>query len=226
MSMPARSIERKFASLPSPLADDGVSPEIYRQLFVALNLSPDAHPVIGVTSAIRGEGRTTIAMGLARTLAHDLDSLVSLVDVDLEHPSLTTRFDLDVSLGLAEVIRGERHLEDVSVLVAPNLCIVPAGAPDVDTPGLLRQLPIEDPFHGPRGLGGVVILDLPPILNHAYSSVAAQVADAVVLVVRAGVTPADVVRDAIARLEDLPPAGIVFNGPRSALPSWWPGRDE
>lgn len=69
-----------------------------------------------------------------------------------------------------------------------------------------------------------MILDLPPIINHSYSTLAASVADAVVLVVRAGVTPADVVREAIARLEDRPPQGVVFNGPRSSLPTWWPGR--
>ena len=70
----------------------------------------------------------------------------------------------------------------------------------------------------------MLILDLPPLLNHRYSPLVAGVADAIVLVVRAGVTPIGVVREALALLEDRPPVGVVFNGPRSSLPGWWPGR--
>jgi len=41
--------------------------------------------------------------------------------------------------------------------------------------------------------------------------------------VRAGVTPGNIVQEAIARLEDRPPQGVVFNAPRSSFPFWWPG---
>jgi Mrp family chromosome partitioning ATPase len=83
---------------------------------------------------------------------------------------------------------------------------------------------LRDPFHTLHGPDRIVILDLPPLINHSYSPLAASIADAIVLVVRAGVTPIDVVREAIARLEDRPPSGVVFNAPRSSLPTWWPGR--
>lgn len=225
MSLRARSIEPTSSPAPSPFLDEEDLPlEIYRQAFVSLGLSPDSHPVIAVTSAIAGEGRTTIALGLARTLAHDLDCMVSLIDADLERPSLAEHFDIVESFGLADVLRGEKRLAEVRCLVAPNLCVVTAGARGAEAAGLLRQLPLADSFHDRHGLPGVSILDLPPLLSHGYSSLAARAADATLLVVRAGVTPVEIVREAIARLEDRPPRGVVFNGQRSSLPSWWPER--
>lgn len=225
MSLRARSIDRTSSPALSPVPVEEELPlETYRQVFVSLDLSPDIHPVIGVTSAIAGEGRTTVALGLARTLAHDLDCMVSLIDADLERPSLAERFDLNGSFGLADVLRGEMRLADVRCLVAPNLCVVTAGTDSDTAAGLLRQLPINNPFHGREGLPGVTILDLPPLLGFGYSSVAARAADAILLVVRAGVTPAEVVREGVVRLEDRPPRGVVLNGLRSSLPAWWPER--
>jgi non-specific protein-tyrosine kinase len=208
-----------------PLTNDPRAPELYRQIYVSLDLPADAHTVvIGVTSAISGEGRTTVALGLAQTLAVDLDVPIALVEVDLERPSLALHFDIPPAPGLCEVLRGDGQLEAVMHPVSDNLSVVTTGAVGPDSARLLRQLPLGDPFHTLHGPDRIVILDLPPLINHSYSPLAASIADAIVLVVRAGVTPLDLVREAIARLEDRPPSGVVFNAPRSSLPTWWPGR--
>ena len=197
--------------------------EQYRQVYVSLDLPPQACPtVIGVTSAISGEGRTTVALGLAQTLAYDLDVPITLVEVDLARPSLAPHFGIVPSPGLCEVLREECGLDEAMRAVSTNLSIVTTGSVGPDSARLLRQLPTRDPFHGPDAPDGVVILDLPPIINHSYGPLAASVADAIVLVVRACVTPRAVVQEALARLEDRPPQGVVFNGPRSSLPAWWP----
>lgn len=198
--------------------------EPYRQIYVSLELpSGGRSATIGVTSAISGEGRTTVALGLAQVLAVDLDMPVTLVEVDLERPSLATHFGVAAAPGLCEVLRGELRLDEVLRAISTKLSVVTTGSSGSDSARLLRQLPINDPFHGPHAPDGIVILDLPPIINHSYSALAASVADAIVLVVRAGVTPGNVVQEAIARLEDRPPQGVVFNAPRSSFPFWWPG---
>lgn len=207
--------------------DDTLSPELYRQIYVSLELPAESHPVIGVTSAIAGEGRTSVAVGLARTLAADLEGPTLLVEVDVEHPSLSQLFDLPPAAGLADMLRREDELEgvqleDVMRPVSDNLYVITAGTPSTHASRLMRQLPLHDPFRNRHWQPAATVLDLPPILNHSYSALAASITDAVVLVVRAGVTPADLVREAIARLEDQPPRGVVLNGARSALPSWWP----
>lgn len=209
----------------SPGAVDAnhVASEMYRQIYVSLSLPKATRSVvIGITSAISGEGRTTVALGLAQTLAADVDEPVTLVEVDLERPWLAPHFGIAPTPGLCEVLRGECQITEVLYSVSSNLSIVPTGSVGPDSARLLRQLPIHDPFHTPQAPAGILILDLPPIINHSYSPLAASAADAIVLVIRAGVTPIDVVREAIARLEDKAPQGVVFNAPRSSLPGWWP----
>lgn len=220
-----RSSLDKGAPLASPLGKvNSNTNEVYRQIYVGLTLPTDEQPaIIGVTSSISGEGRTTVALGLAETLAVDLDVPVALVEVDFDRPALARRFDITPVPGLADVLRGEYRLDEVLRPVSENLSVVTAGSVGPDAPRLLRQTPVLDPFRVDDTMSGIIILDLPPIINHSYAATAASVADAVVLVVRAGVTPYDVVREAIARCEDRPPQGVVLNGPRSALPKWWPG---
>lgn len=212
--------------VPESLADDDFRwAEPYRRVYVSLDLPARAdRAVIGVTSAIRGEGRTTVAIGLARTLAQDLDVPVTLIEVDLSRPALAAHAGLPCGPGLSEVARGECALAEVMHPVADNLAVVTAGDAGPDPACLLHDIALHDPFHSAPELGGVVILDLPPIITHSYSPLVAALADAVVLVVWAGGTPINVAREAILRLGDRPPQGVVFNAPRSSLPRWWPGR--
>jgi Mrp family chromosome partitioning ATPase len=203
-------------------ADD---PELYRRVFSALDLDSTATvSVIGVVSAIRGEGRTTIASRLAMTLATDLDRHVWLVEVDLEQPSLAKLFNVDAGPGLCAVLEGTQELEAVAYPVAKNFSLVPAGAANGAAGRLLRRLGTQDLFHQADALDGVVILDLPPLLNNSYGALVARLADATLLVVRAGASPIHVVREAMALLDRRPPKGIVFNDFHSALPRWWPGQ--
>lgn len=229
-------------SVLTSLTDGAMAPEIYRRIYVSLALPVDRGSIIGITSAVEGEGCTTVAFGLARTLAADLDTNVMLIDANLARPSLAERFGVPPAPGLSEVLRGEYRLEDVvrpivsprspaSTLIArmmklrlgggsDNLTIVTAGAAGVEASRLLRQLPLLDPL-GSKWAPGVVILDLPPILNHSYSAVAASSTDALVLVIRAASTPIDSLRDAVERLRDRSLQGAVFNGERAVGHSLW-----
>ncbi|MBV9280907.1 MAG: hypothetical protein JOZ41_12565 [Chloroflexi bacterium] len=213
-----RSTQAPASSTSPSLAETAISPEIYRKLYVSLDLPVDRGPVVGITSSISGEGRTTVALGLAHTLATDLDTEVLLVDADFVRPSLAGRLGFEASPGLPDVLRGEARLADVTRQMSERLFVVTNDA-GADGMRLLRQLAGQDPFASSRARGVVMILDLPPILNHSYSALAASAADALVLVIRAGVTPADTVRDAVKRLKDRPPQGVVLNGERSARPS-------
>lgn len=202
-----------------PTAETPLFAEHYRQIFVSLDLPDEPGPVIGITSAIGGEGRSTVALGLAQTLAADLDTMTLLVDADFSGPSLHTKLGISASRGLADVLRGEFLLEDVTYEVSERLLVVPSGDPGDDSPRLLRLLAESDVFAWVREQGGTTILDLPPLLNNTYSSIAASAVDAVVLVVRAGVTPAEVVSEAIARSRVVP-QGAVLNGQQTARPPW------
>ncbi len=209
-------------SLPAQI-DSETSAEAYRQIYISLDVPPHASPfVIGITSAIRGEGRTTVARHLAETLTGALDVPISLIEVDIERPSLAAHYGLTPAPGLCDVLRGACRFDEVFHAIDGNLSLVTAGTPGPDTMRLLRKLALDEPF---READGVISLDLPPLLNPSYSVLAAGMADVILLVVRAGVTPANIVHEAIARLKDRPPQGVVLNGVRSSLPAWWPRRD-
>lgn len=187
----------------------GISPEFFRQILVSLELPNDRPGIIGVTSAIGGEGRTTVALGLATTMAGDFDRPVLLAEADLERPSLARWLALPPSHGLSDVLRGGDYLEDIISPVGANLMVAPAGSVETDSAALVRRVDALT-FDRSDQLAAVV-LDLPPVLNNSYTARAAGMADAVILVVRAGITPAELVREAIRRLGDNVPVGVVLN---------------
>jgi len=187
--------------------------EMFRKLYAALGADGEGG-VIGVTSALSGEGRTTVALGLARTLARDVEGSLLVVEADLSRPSLGTLLDLPPSPGLSSVLRGECSLGATTQVTAEGLCVIQAGVSGRDTPRLLRRLAGWNPFVSARVHGRVIIVDLPPILNEAYAPSVASLADELVLVIRAGETPVAAVREALRRLGDHPVRGAVLNGQR------------
>lgn len=214
MNLRIKRVE-EIASVRAPLQHDDDIIAIYRQLYASLEvLSPEGNQVIGVTSAIGGEGTSAVALGLAQTLAQDLDSAVALVEANFARPSLARRLALPPSPGLAGVLRGEQRIGDVLIPASHNLYVVGAGDAQSSSGNLLyqlmHQLAVTPPFGGSHGLDGLIILDLPPILSHGYSRLVARLMDALLLVVRAGVTPANVVQEALRTLEN-PPRGVVLN---------------
>ncbi len=224
----AEMAERAKRPIPHAIPSDARDPELYRLIYGGLKLPRHAPVVIiGITSAIRGEGRSTIARLMAQTLSKELDTRVTLVEADIENPTLSKDSPKAGSHGgLVSLLRRESTLQEVTgrwSAAYPDLYVIPAGPAGDDAPRLLRLLGTHDPFRGPAGLRGLVVLDLPPLVNGSYGEVAAEVADATVLVVRAGVTNADTVREAIARMGDRPPQGVVLNGFRSPIPGWLRG---
>jgi len=206
------------------LAVDPALPSFaYRRAYASLVLPDVAPPTIAVTSAVRGEGRTTVSLGLARTVAHDGETRVVLVEVDLERPSLAVRLSLQPGPGLADVLMGRATLRNALVLVEENLWVLPAGDAGDRVPRLLRQI-ANGALTIKADSADVVILDLPPVMTDAYAPLIATATGAILLVVRGAATPYKVVRAAVERFDGARPQGIVLNAPRTALPRWWPGR--
>jgi Mrp family chromosome partitioning ATPase len=177
--------------------------------------------LIGITSAIRGEGKTTLAYQLAATLAGSLAERLVLVELDLSTPVLATRLGLSAAPGLADVVlRGLPLTAAGRATPVPNLTVVPAGQGD----GALARLahaPEMDQLWPMLGhLGSVVICDLPAVLANAETPFLARHMDTLVLTVRAGATPAPLVRQAIDQLDQQRIAGVVLNGTQHRLPGW------
>jgi capsular exopolysaccharide synthesis family protein len=177
--------------------------EAMRSIRTALQFSTQAGlpKVLLLTSARPGEGKSTLTWALAVNLSM-LNLRVLLIDCDLRKPSQHLMRGMANSAGTSNLLVGNARLQDV---------IHPAGDGSIDliTAGPMPPNPAEL-LVGPRlrtvldeasSLYDIVILDGPPVLNLADAPILARQAEATLLVVKAGDTPARAVADAKRRLE-------------------------
>jgi Mrp family chromosome partitioning ATPase len=178
---------------------------------------PDPHS-LGVTSTLRGEGRSTVAAGLALVEWLDYERRTVLVDLDLEHPSLHERFGVKSGPGIAGLIDGHNAVEDHLQQIAGDLWLLSAGQLLEDAPRTLSKLAHSAVISQLAEWADAVVFDLPPLLGSPTGLEAARLCRTPVLVVRAGVTPLPSVKRATDALSVAPP--IILNDVHSALPRW------
>jgi capsular exopolysaccharide synthesis family protein len=178
--------------------------------------------VLAVTSAIAGEGKTTVSLGLAVTIAQDFpDRRVLLVETDIEHPNLARDFEIDPSPGLVDYLLDDRSLEAIFRPTSlDNLYILPSGGPITNPGRLLRSNQMVTAIETMRETHDIVILDLSAILVNSDALPLTDLADGVIFVVRAGVTPTNLVNKSLRLIDDTKMLGVVLNGVRSYVPGW------
>lgn len=185
-------------------------------------LSPGGGPrTIVVTSAVLGEGKSTVAAGLAEALALAGDSVV-LVEADLRRPSLHRHFALEGDRrGLATALIGgtsPRELLRTPVHSLRSLRVLPSGPLPPASAELLRSAEMSALLEDLKQIADVVVLDAPPLLPVADAQVllANQHVDACVVVARAFRTTRDEARRARAALDRhrIEHAGLVVTGLR------------
>ena len=171
--------------------------------------------VIMVTSAMQGEGKTSLSSQLATSMATaGLRTLI--LDFDLRNPSMQKLFDVQVAPGCCEVLLQEVDVSDtVQPTTVPNLWIIPAGQCNHRVIAALAQgHPLEQLFNRLRGQFDIIIVDSCPILPVADSLLVAQHVDGVVFSILQDVSQLPKVLDASERLVQLniPLLGAVVNG--------------
>jgi Mrp family chromosome partitioning ATPase len=199
--------------------------EYFRRIYLSLQSanSLDTIPTIGITSALDGEGKSTIALGVSTAMAADLDSPIVLVELNLTRPVVHKSLGIPAQPGLCEYLRGECPLPNALRQITENLFVLPAGDCRNDPARLIRMLTRANLLLRMDNSGAVLVLDLPPVLTASYGVLASSMADAVVMVVRAGQTPEKMVKDAIARLDESTLRGIILNAARPSIPTWLGG---
>jgi protein-tyrosine kinase len=165
-----------------------------------------------VTSAIPGEGKTFVATNLGHAIARQAERRVLLIDADLRHSQMHVPLGAQRSPGLSDYLRGE--LNEVGVIqYSPdnNLCVI-AGGSEVSNPSeLLSNGRLATLLGRVAPLFEWVIMDSPPSVPVADASVLAEHCDALVLVVRARMTPAAVLEKGLQELQGRKIVGVVLN---------------
>jgi len=175
---------------------------------------------LGFTGPAGGEGRTTLALTTASILSNEMGVTTTLLECNWVHPCLHKHFGLAQTPGLAEWVRQECDALDIRHAVSNNLTVVLAGNGKRDAVALLRKLRRMKLSNDLLKPNEVLVVDLPPILSAPYGSLAAGLVEALVLVVRAGVTPDHQIAQMCQELEGMPVEGIILNQVQSRIPLW------
>lgn len=120
-------------------------------------------PVIGVTSSMRGEGKSTTAVNLSYVFA-EKGSKVLLIDADLRIPSIAKKLDIDSAPGLADLLKGKgAQITEFQTYLLPNWCILPSGDIPPNPSELLGSSRMEKLLNQLRSVFDYIIIDLPPV---------------------------------------------------------------
>ena len=171
---------------------------VLRRLGFLASVSGSPGGVVGVTSAVAGEGKSTVAVNMA-LCSVNTGSKVLLVDCNVLHPTITMAVTQDGELervnagdifGLGNVVRLESGLE---VLPLPPV----DGFDRADLPDIRF---LRDILHEARAAYDLVVVDLPAILPHSGLVAIAHMLDVIILVTRWGVTKSPQVERAVSSM--------------------------
>ena len=120
-------------------------------------------PVIGVTSSMRGEGKSTTAVNLAYVFA-EKGSKVLLIDGDLRIPSVAKKLDIESTPGLADLLRTkEPQIDNLKTYLLDNWYVLPSGDIPPNPSELLGSRRMEKLLNKLRESFDYIIVDLPPV---------------------------------------------------------------
>jgi len=163
-----------------------------------------------VTSARPGEGKTTIAVNLALSLAR-MGGRVLLVDADMRRPAAHRAFSIPLGPGLSEALRGEESWTAlVHGEVTPGLDVLLAGAQRDAPTELLASDRAPALLEEAREVYDFVVVDSPALaINAADTRILSSLVDSVVMVVRSGITPRALVGSLLRQAPNV--VGVVLN---------------
>ena len=157
--------------------------------------------IIAITAARPAEGKTTVALALARAAAM-AGERVAVLDCDIRQPGLSRLLGADGNLGLVDCLLGHAALADVIRRDRlTNLDFIPAGAAETNSLGLLMSEAMVAILGSLREKYDLVLIDAPPAFAMADARIIARLVDATLLCLRWRSTPRSVVGNSLELLE-------------------------
>jgi polysaccharide chain length determinant protein (PEP-CTERM system associated) len=178
--------------------------------------------VIAVTSAVKGEGKTTTVVNLGYTLARDLGKRTLLLECDFGRPVLHRYLETPPQGGLTDILLTDLPFDDCLAGFGDVPCwIMPVGNCISSVSELLKTERFDAILRRCRQEFDYVLINTPPILPLATMNMLEQYADLILLVVRASCTTHNVVKRALSSLRASKPFHVILNAVESqSLPNY------
>jgi polysaccharide biosynthesis transport protein len=216
--LPFRSISSDISSIQNVIQWQPFR-EAIDLIYENLKLSYFNAPLVGsalksiaITSAVAGEGKSTLALGLALSIARDRQKVL-VIDADLRSPSLHKSFALTNSSGLTNFLAGEISLpliHQVS-LSGASIDLITSGTMTEDPVKILNSSRFERFIAQQKENYDLILVDTPPVIGMVDAIKIASICDTSLLVMRLNKSKVSEFLEATALFSKLNVLGIVAN---------------
>jgi capsular exopolysaccharide synthesis family protein len=183
--------------------------ESYFQLVLAMRYSSD-RPLrsVTITSPLKGDGKSTIAMNVAGAFGEiavssfEREARVLVIDADMRRPSLHRKFEVPNELGLSDILIGRATLAQcVRRTDRPGVDLLTSGQHSPNPIKLLQSNRFDQLLREARERYVTVIVDAPALVPVFDAAIVAAKTDGTVMILSAGQTDVRSTRKAMSRLE-------------------------
>jgi capsular exopolysaccharide synthesis family protein len=200
---------------------ESLGAEKFRFLAVRLRQLRQTRPLkkVLITSTIPQEGKSTVAANLACTLARRKQQKTLLLEGDLRRPTVADKFGMGKVPGLSEWLRGETGGMNIYRLEALGLWVLPAGNAPENPLELMQAGKLAPLMDQLTAWFDWIIIDSPPVLPLADTSIWARLADGILLVTRKSITEKQQLQRGLDALERSKLLGALVNSSTDAAHS-------
>ncbi|HTT18302.1 MAG TPA: CpsD/CapB family tyrosine-protein kinase [Candidatus Sulfotelmatobacter sp.] len=197
---------------------DGLPAEKFRYLGVRLRQLRQNRPLqkILITSTIPQEGKSMTAANLACALARRTQQKTLLIDGDLRRPTVANLFGLGKTPGIVEWLQGEGSAKTaIYQLEDTGLCVLPAGNVPRNPLELMQSGRLSVLMEQLAGWFDWIVIDSPPVLPLADTSIWMRLADGILLVTRQGGTEKKLLTRGLEAIDQKKLLGALLNSATS-----------
>lgn len=166
---------------------------------------------VATTSALPGEGKSTISVGLATAFARGQASRILLVEADLRRPTISSTLGLPPAPGLGEWLNGDLDQVPIRRVDPGGFFLLVAGRIGLERPEVLGAHLMEALVRAARDAFDFALFDAPPILPVADTILMQDLLDGFLLIARSRLTPREAILESLGRLRPEKVLGVVLN---------------
>ena len=168
---------------------------------VSFSLPGKKNRCIGVVSANRGEGKSTVSVNLAISLAQ-IDKKVVIVDCDMRIPTVAAKLGMETRPGLSDYLADEDGYRNLPVIHNDdfNIDVIPAGTIPPDPTKLIESPQMSELLEALKLVYDYIVVDFPPVTVVSDSAILSSVIDGYLIVTLHGSTEISQMDETIRQL--------------------------